>query len=85
MTSTVTLRFWAGARAAAGTAEEVWEAASVEAALEQARQSRADPGFDKVLAASAILIDGQIARPEALERRRDEPVAAEILPPFAGG
>lgn len=85
MTTTVTLRFWAGARAAAGTAEEVWEAGSVEAALEQARQSRADPRFDKVLAASAILIDGRIARPEALEQPLDEPVVAEILPPFAGG
>jgi sulfur-carrier protein len=85
MTSTVTLRYWAGARAAAGTAEEAWEAVSVEAALQQARQSRADPRFDQVLGASSILIDGRVAGREALARWRDEPVVAEILPPFAGG
>jgi sulfur-carrier protein len=81
----VSLHYWAGARAAAGVAEEQIEARSVAEALRLACDQRSDPHFDKVIAASSILIDGLTAHPEDLERRLAVPVRVEVLPPFAGG
>jgi sulfur-carrier protein len=81
----ILLHYWAGARAAAGVEREDFEADSVADALAQARGRRADARFDSVLSACSILIDGTIARAADLDRRRDEAVEAEILPPFAGG
>jgi hypothetical protein len=83
--TTIVLQFWAGARAVAGTNREEWSAGSVAAALELARSSRSDPGFDRVLAMCSILVDGRIAGPTELVRSRTEPVVAEVLPPYAGG
>ena len=82
---TISLHYWAGAKAAAGTAEEAVEAESVAAALELARARRADPRFDRVLAASALLIDGLRASAGDLARPLATPVRVEVLPPFAGG
>ncbi len=83
--TTITLQFWAGARAAAGVAREEWAAGSVGEALDLARAARADPRFDRVVAMCSILIDGTVAKPDDLVRPRTEPVLAEVLPPFAGG
>jgi sulfur-carrier protein len=82
---TVSLHYWAGAKAAAGVDEETFEAASVAAALEVARGQRKDLRFEKVLAVSSILVDGQLVRIEDLDTTLTEPVRVEILPPFAGG
>jgi sulfur-carrier protein len=81
----VSLHYWAGARAAAGVAEEQFEARSVAEALRFARDERSDPHFDKVIKASSVLIDGLTAHPADLERPLRGPVRVEILPPFAGG
>ena len=82
---TVSLHYWAGARAAAGVAEEVIEAQSVAQALHIASLQRSDPHFDNVIKLSSVLIDGRLAHQEDLEQQRSEAVQVEVLPPFAGG
>ena len=81
----VSLHYWAGARAAAGVAEEVIEARSVAEALELACSARSNPRFDRVIRASSVLVDGRAAHEEDLKRQLRESVQVEVLPPFAGG
>ena len=81
----ISLHYWAGARAAAGVDQELVEADSVAAALQRATEKHADRRFELVLRASSLLIDGLTAHPADLERVREQPVRVEILPPFAGG
>ena len=81
----VSLHYWAGARAAAGVAEEEIKARSVAEALQLACDKRADPHFDSVIKASSVLIDGLTAHHEDLERLLTAPARVEVLPPFAGG
>lgn len=80
----VHLHYWAGAKAAAGTAEETLEASSVRAALELACAGR-DPRFRRVLSACSLLLDGVVAHEADLDRVLEAPVRVEVLPPFAGG
>ena len=79
----VTLRYWAGARAAAGTEQESVQSATVAAALESARA--AHPELGPVIDRSSILVDGRNLSAD----HRSTPLAAattvEVLPPFAGG
>jgi molybdopterin synthase sulfur carrier subunit len=82
---TVSLYYWAGARAAAGVEVERFEAETVAAALDRARAERHDPRFDRVLSVSSVLVDGLVARGADLELPLPGPVRVEILPPFAGG
>jgi molybdopterin synthase sulfur carrier subunit len=82
---TVSLYYWAGARAAAGVEVERFEAETVAGALDQARAGRRDPRFDRVLSVSSLLVDGLVARAADLELQLPGPVRVEILPPFAGG
>lgn len=82
---TISLHYWAGAKAAAGLAMERFEANSVAEALRRARDQRSDPAFDSVLSVSSVLIDGLVATRADLERPTSEPLDVEILPPFAGG
>lgn len=76
----VTLRYWAGARAAAGVEHEARAGATVGAVLDEAMA--AHPGLQAVIPVSSILLEGRPAG-------RDVPVAdgavLEVLPPFAGG
>ena len=81
----VSIHYWAGAKAAAGVAQETVQANSVAAALAAASQRRADPHYDRVVRASALLIDGLTAHPADLSRPLTGPVDVEVLPPFAGG
>jgi molybdopterin synthase sulfur carrier subunit len=84
--ATISLYYWAGAKAAAGVSMERFETDSVAAALEQARRSRTgDAHFDRVLRMSSVLVDGVVARADDLEGMRSGDVRVEILPPFAGG
>ena len=80
MPSQVTVRYWAGARRAAGLASEVLSASTLAELLDQLR---ARPGLAEVVAASSVLVD------EVRPSRDDLPLAAgtvvDILPPFAGG
>ena len=82
--STVHLHYWAGARAAAGTASELVEASTVRAALAQAGAAR-DDHFRRVAASCALLVDGVAAHEADLDRPLSAPVRVEVLPPFAGG
>lgn len=83
--TTIILRYWAGARAAAGLSSETWEADSIAAALNCARRRRTDPRFDRVLSICSLLVDGQVVGPDDLDRTRTGSVQVEVLPPFAGG
>ncbi len=81
----VSLHYWAGAKAAAAVEEEAVEADTVQAALRLAIRIHDDPHFERVVAASSLLIDGLTVHPDDLDRLLDGPVRVEILPPFAGG
>lgn len=79
MPSEVTVRYWAGARRAAGRASELLTAVDV-ADLRAQLQRR--PELAAVIAASSVLVDAahsgndQVLPPGAV---------VDILPPFAGG
>lgn len=77
----VTVRYWAGARAAAGAdCDVVSGCATVADALAAATALR--PGLAPVAAVSSLLLDGRAA-----QRSDVLPAGAvvEVLPPFAGG
>lgn len=77
----VTVRYWAGARAAAGVdSDQLGPCATVADAVAAAVALR--PALAPVAEVSTLLVDGRRAG-------RDEPLPAgallEVLPPFAGG
>jgi molybdopterin converting factor small subunit len=84
--ATVTMRYWAAARDAAGVAEQRLDAETLAAALTQAADTDGGGRLRAVLARSSFLIDG-----DPVGRRAAESVALrdgnviEVLPPFAGG
>jgi molybdopterin synthase sulfur carrier subunit len=75
----VTVRYWAGARRAAGRSSEKLRAASV---ADLRAQLGARPELSEILAASSLLVDGVAGRPES---RLTEGATVDVLPPFAGG
>jgi molybdopterin converting factor small subunit len=80
-----TLRFWAGARAAAGTSSEQLDAATLAEALDAARGPR-DQRFADVLGVCSFVVDGDPvgARDHASVRLAPDSLV-DVLPPFAGG
>jgi molybdopterin converting factor small subunit len=80
----VVIRFWAGAREAAGHDRETVQAATVAEVLAELR-GRGGSLAD-VVARSSVLLDGRVLRPD-----RDGGIdladgqVLEVLPPFAGG
>ena len=84
--ATVTMRYWAAARDAAGIAEQRLEADTLAGALNQAADAEPAGRLRVVLTRSSFLIDG-----DPVGRRAAESVALrdgnviEVLPPFAGG
>ncbi|NYI07515.1 MoaD/ThiS family protein [Allostreptomyces psammosilenae] len=82
-----TLRYWAAAKAAAGTAEEPYRAATLAEALAEARRARPDDHrFAEVLRRSSFLVDGDpVGARDHHEVRLREGGTVEVLPPFAGG
>lgn len=77
----VTLRYWAGARAAAGVPEETLESGpSVGEVLDTA--VAAHPGLRDVVSVCSVLLDGRAVGRE-VEVGPDS--VLEVLPPFAGG
>jgi|APIni6443716594_1056825.scaffolds.fasta_scaffold1920823_2 molybdopterin converting factor small subunit len=81
VTETVLVRYWAGARAAAGVDEErLTDVATVGDLV--ARLSAAHPALATVLPVCSVLVGGRAGAGE-------DPVppgaVVEILPPFAGG
>ena len=91
--ATVTLRYWAAAKHAAGVAEETISAETLAAALAAALSARErDPdsaGADAlrgVLARSSFLVDGAPVGGRAPETvLLPDAAVVEVLPPFAGG
>lgn len=76
-----TIRYWAAARAAAGTHEEPFEGSTLGEVLDTAAAPRG-PEFARVLARSSFLVDGMRAK---RDDPLDEAAVIEVLPPFAGG
>jgi molybdopterin converting factor small subunit len=80
-----TMRYWAGARAAAGVDEERVAAGSLQEALDAARAGR-DERFGRVLSVCSFVVDEQpIGRTPPAEVLLAEDAVVEVLPPFAGG
>jgi sulfur-carrier protein len=78
----IQVRYYAGARAATGLAEEKLDAADV-AALRTCLAERHGPRAATVLAACSLLVDGVAATGPATAIPAGATV--EVLPPFAGG
>lgn len=79
MPATVTVRYWAGAKRAAGVETEALTAATVG---ELRDQLAGRPELTRVVAVASFLVDGQQAGdatslPDGAE--------VDVLPPFAGG
>jgi sulfur-carrier protein len=94
--ATVTLRYWAAAKQAAGVAEETISADTLGDALAAVLQTRAQASagaqadslvqLRTVLAQSSFLVDGNPVGSRAPEAVLLEDAAVvEVLPPFAGG
>lgn len=78
----VTVRFWAGARAAAGREEQAVEAGTLGELLTTMRGNAA---LDRVLEASSILVDGTAVRRDDAAHPLPAGAVVDVLPPFAGG
>lgn len=76
-----TIRYWAAARAAAGTPEEPFDGATVGDVLGAAGR-RHGPDLVRVLSVASFLVDG-VRATTATELA--DGVTVEVLPPFAGG
>ncbi|HLU32560.1 MAG TPA: MoaD/ThiS family protein [Natronosporangium sp.] len=84
MSAVVTVRYFAGARAAAGVREEQLPAAGWDRhKLRAALVDRHGPRLGKILGAATLLVNG------VAWRDPDQPLAdgavVDVLPPFAGG
>jgi molybdopterin converting factor small subunit len=81
----VTVRYWAAAKAAAQTAEEPYEAATLAEALVAVRARH--PGeLTRVLERCSFLVDGDPVGTRGHETvRLADGGTVEVLPPFAGG
>ena len=77
---TVTVRYWAAARAAAGTDGEVLPGDTVGAVVDAA--VAAHPELARVARVASFLLDGRKVTREAAVGDGE---TVEVLPPFAGG
>jgi molybdopterin converting factor small subunit len=76
----VTVRYWAGAREAAGRDEEVLAAERLGDVVQQL--AHRTPALAEVLSVSSLLVDGLVSPPS---RVLADGEVVEVLPPFAGG
>ncbi|MFK0116719.1 MoaD/ThiS family protein [Streptomyces sp. NPDC090994] len=87
----VTVRYWAAAKAAAGVAEEPYEADTLAEALDAVRARHAGSGsgsgeLARVLLRCSFLVDGDPVGTRGHETvRLADGGTVEVLPPFAGG
>ena len=86
---TVTVRYWAGARAASGTAQDVFDvhvATTLADVVRRVLEAHPDPRTATVVAVCSVLVGD---RPVGTRPHEDVPIApgdvVELLPPFAGG
>jgi sulfur-carrier protein len=82
VTRSVTVRYFAGARAASGVDTETRDAASLEELVGQIVDAHG-PKLEKVLTACSFLVDGTQTRDRSLALAPGATV--DVLPPFAGG
>ena len=78
----VTVRYFAGARAASGTDTETRDAASLDQLVGQIVDAHGER-MARVLTACSFLVDGTQTRDRALPLSPGAVV--DVLPPFAGG
>ena len=78
----VTVRYFAGARAAAGVDTETHDAATLEELLSRLVAAHGER-LERVLTACSFLVDGTSTRDRALQLSPGAVV--DVLPPFAGG
>ncbi len=84
--ATVTLRYWAAAKDAAGVAEQTVTADTLAMALAQAGELAVRERLEPVLERSSFLVDGApVGRRAAESVQLSDGAVIEILPPFAGG
>ena len=85
--ATVTMRYWAAAKQAAGVAEETISAQTLGDALTAALAGRdGAAALSAVLARSSFLVDGSPVGTRAPDSvLLAEAAVVEVLPPFAGG
>ena len=76
----VTVRYWAGAKAAAGVASDVVSGSSVAEVVAAAVALR--PALRRIASVATFLVDGSAA---SGDHRVVPGATVEILPPFAGG
>ena len=83
----VTIRYWAAAKEAAGTAEESVDAITLREALDAAIDSRRpDTRLETVISRSSFLVNADpVGRARKESIRLDDGAVIEVLPPFAGG
>jgi len=77
--ATVTVRYWAGAKRAAGHESESLDADSIE---ELRRLLAGRPELTRVCTASSYLVDGEQAHEGTT---LTDGAIVDVLPPFAGG
>ncbi|KAB2347801.1 MULTISPECIES: MoaD/ThiS family protein [Actinomadura] len=82
-----TIRYWAAAKAAAGVAEEPYEADTLAEAIAGAALRDGRTGdFRRVVERSSFLVDGDPVGTRAHDSiKLPEGGVVEVLPPFAGG
>jgi molybdopterin converting factor small subunit len=76
-----TIRYWAGARAAAGITEEPYDGHTLGSVLDQAAAAHG-PALARVLTVASFLVDGVRTSRDAV---LPDGATIEVLPPFAGG
>lgn len=79
----LTVRYFAGARAAAGVSQEAVPDGCTLAGLVGELERRHGPGLGKVLAIAAFLVDGVAWHDRLVPLPAG--VTVDVLPPFAGG
>jgi len=80
--ATVTVRYFAGARAAAGVDTETCAAGTLEELVDRIVEAHGER-LERVLTACSFLVDGTQTRNRALQLSPGATV--DVLPPFAGG
>jgi molybdopterin converting factor small subunit len=78
----ITVRYFAGARAAAGTSSEQVRADSLAELLTGLTDRHGDP-LGRVLGVASFLVDGVAAHDHGARLRAG--CTVDVLPPFAGG
>ncbi|MFD2091207.1 MoaD/ThiS family protein [Blastococcus deserti] len=80
--ATVTVRYFAGARAASGVDTETRDAGTLDELIDQVVAEHGER-LERVLTACSFLVDGTTTRDRALVLAPGAVV--DVLPPFAGG